>query len=110
MEFTPVAGQDAPSRGLGHADGLDGLCDGPNLVDLEKQRVDHLAVDGLLDALGVGHEHVVPDDLADAGGGQLLRRLPVVLCTGKDRSYSLARQDIKLQTENKGTPAQRDPQ
>ena len=37
-------------------------------------------------------------------------RAGVTALPGNDRSYSLARQDIKLQTENKGTPAQRDPQ
>eukprot|EP00755_Sulcionema_specki_P025586 Sspe_Gene.15728::Locus_5487_Transcript_1_2_Confidence_0.400_Length_1424::g.15728::m.15728 len=60
---------------------LDGLGDGPNLVDLEQQRVARPLLDGLLDALHVGHSQVIPDNLGLVlqSRRQTGPRLPVVL-------------------------------
>ena len=59
-----VGSHDTPASLLGHADGLDGLGDGADLVHLEQEGVAPLAVDGGLHALRVGHQQVVADDLA----------------------------------------------
>ena len=77
-----VRGHHAPPGLLGHAHGLDRLRDRPDLVDLEQERVAGLLLDGRLDASGVGHEQVVPDDLAEPGGGERGGVVPVVLVEG----------------------------
>ena len=77
-----MAGHDSPSSTLGHSHGLDRLRDRPDLVDLEQQRVDDLAVNGPLDARGVGDQHVVSHNLADVVGSQRDSGLPVVLLKG----------------------------
>lgn len=53
----------APSRALRHVRGLDGLGDGTDLVHLQQERVAQLLVDTGLDALRVGDEEIVTDDL-----------------------------------------------
>ena len=58
---------------------LDGLGDGADLVDLEQEAVAGLDVHGLLDALGVGHGQVVPDDLDAGRAVELGPCCPVVL-------------------------------
>ena len=58
-----VGGHDAPSVLLGKLDGIDGLTDASDLVDLEEEAVGGLLFDGLLDLDGVGHGQVITDDL-----------------------------------------------
>mmetsp|Transcript_54085 Transcript_54085/g.136063 ORF Transcript_54085/g.136063 Transcript_54085/m.136063 type:complete len:475 (-) Transcript_54085:104-1528(-) len=58
-----VGDHDAPSVLLRDFARLDGLGDGADLVDLEEEGVACLGVEGLLDALDVGDEEVVADDL-----------------------------------------------
>ena len=58
---------------------LDGLCDGTDLVDLEKEGVASLGVDGLLDERWVGDSEVIADDLEFRVLIEVAPRLPVVL-------------------------------
>lgn len=51
----PVGDHGAPAIALGQEMGLDGLCDGADLVDLQQQAVARLLLNAGLDALGVGH-------------------------------------------------------
>lgn len=46
---------DTPAVGVRVLSGLDGLGQGTDLVDLEQESIACLRLDGLLDALGVGH-------------------------------------------------------
>jgi len=66
---------------LGHVDGLDGLGDGADLVDLDQDRVAGAHADALLQALGIGDEEVVADDLylVAEGLGHLDVAVPVIL-------------------------------
>jgi len=77
-----VGSHNTPTSLLGHADSLDGLGDGADLVHLEEKGVDALGLNTALDALGVSAEHVVTNDLADALSGEGLGRLPVILLEG----------------------------
>ena len=61
-------------------DGFEGLGDGADLVDLDQDGVGDLLLDALLQALGVGDEEVVADELdcvADVFGEEL-PAVPVV--------------------------------
>ena len=61
-------------------DGFEGLGDGADLVDLDEDGVGDLLLDSLLQALGVGDEEVVADEL-DLGAdevGELAPAGPVV--------------------------------
>ena len=61
-------------------DGLEGLGDGADLVELDQDGVGDLLLDALLQALGVGDEEVVADELDVAELlGEELPAVPVVL-------------------------------
>lgn len=51
----PVRDHGTPAVALGQEVGLNGLCDGANLVHLQQQAVARLLFNAGLDALGVGH-------------------------------------------------------
>lgn len=77
-----VRGHDTPAVGLRELDGLDGLGDGTDLVDLEEQGVARLLLDGSLDSERVGDGQVITDNLdlgrlVEVGPG-----IPVVLGEG----------------------------
>ena len=64
----------------GEFDGFEGFGDGADLVDLDEDGVGDLLLDALLEALGVGDEEVVADELdlvADVFG-EVLPAVPVV--------------------------------
>jgi hypothetical protein len=63
-----VGDHDAPVGGVRVLGCLDGLGEGADLVDLEKQGVAGLELDGLLDAEGVGDSQVVADVAVSLGG------------------------------------------
>jgi hypothetical protein len=66
---------------VGHLDGLEGLGEGADLVDLDEDRVGDAVGDAAGEALGVGDEEVVADELdAVADGlGEGRPAVPVVL-------------------------------
>mmetsp|Transcript_26955 Transcript_26955/g.67764 ORF Transcript_26955/g.67764 Transcript_26955/m.67764 type:complete len:364 (+) Transcript_26955:312-1403(+) len=72
---------DRPASLVCHLARLDALGDGADLVDLEEEGVAGVAVDGALNALGVGDEQIVANDLYTIGdlGGERGEGLPVVL-------------------------------
>lgn len=57
------AQQPAEWQYLGEADGLDGLSDAANLVDLQQQRGARLLLDGALDASRVGAQEIITNHL-----------------------------------------------
>ena len=61
---------------------LDGLRDGPDLVDLKQETVASLLLDGSLDAERVGDGKVVTDNLDATIGGEVRPSLPIVLVEG----------------------------
>ena len=61
---------------------LDGLRDGPDLVDLKQETVTSLLLNGGLDAERVGDSKVVTDNLDPAVGGKVRPSLPIVLVEG----------------------------
>nr|pir phosphopyruvate hydratase - Deinococcus radiodurans (strain R1) [Deinococcus radiodurans] len=75
-----VADDGAVVVALGEFDGVHALGEGADLVHLDQNRVAHLAVDALLQALGVGHEQVVAHQLGLGAhlGGQAFPAVPVV--------------------------------
>ena len=78
----PVGHHGAPALGLGHVVGLDGFGNASNLVDLEKEPVAGLLLDGGGDPLWVGDQEVISHDLNLCAGGQLGVSLPVILVKG----------------------------
>ena len=66
---------------VGLLDGVEGLGQGADLVDLDEHGVRGAHLDALLDALGVGDEQVVADELDAAAQalGQADPTVPVVL-------------------------------
>src|SRR5207302_11062875 len=79
-----LAGAVADDAGVAVAaaklDGLEGLGDGAGLGDLDWDGVGDLLLDALLQALGVGDEEVVADELDVAEDlGEVLPAVPVVL-------------------------------
>src|SRR5690606_18738306 len=68
-------------RRVGHGDGLQGLGEGADLVDLDQDGVGGAAVDAFLEDLRVGDEQVVahPLDLVADAGGELLPAVLVVV-------------------------------
>ena len=50
-------------KDLGHLHSLDGLRHSSYLVDLQQQGVAGLPLDGLLDALRIGHQQIISDHL-----------------------------------------------
>jgi hypothetical protein len=79
----PVGDHDAPALGLRELAGSDGLGDSADLVHLEEEAAAGLLLDGSVDALGVGHEEVVTDNLRIAHASlELDIGIPVVLVKG----------------------------
>ena len=66
---------------MGHLHGLEGLGQGADLVDLDQQGVGGAELDALGEALGVGDEEVVADDLDLVADllGEVLPVVPLVL-------------------------------
>ena len=58
-----VRDHDAPASPLGHVAGLDGLSDRADLINLEQEGIAELLVNTGLDALGVGNEEIITDNL-----------------------------------------------
>ena len=58
-----VADDAGVAEAAGQFDGFEGLGDGADLVDLDQDGVGDLLLDSLLEALGVGDEEVVADEL-----------------------------------------------
>ena len=71
----------AVARLAGHPDRLEGLGQGADLVDLDEDRVGDAGLDPAAQALGVGDEEVVADELAAVADlvGQGLPAVPVLL-------------------------------
>ncbi len=69
-----------PSNGVGHLDGVQCLCKGPDLVQLDEDRIGGLFFDPLGNPLGVGDKEVVSHNLDAAPQfcGHLGPVLPVV--------------------------------
>ena len=61
---------------------LDGLGDGPDLVNLKQETVASLLLDGGLDAERIGDGKVVTDNLDATVGGEVRPSLPIVLVEG----------------------------
>src|SRR5712692_4284270 len=59
-----MADDRGPAGALGDVDGLEGLGEGADLVELDEDAVARAGGDGPPDALRVGHEQIVADDLA----------------------------------------------
>mmetsp|Transcript_27595 Transcript_27595/g.60369 ORF Transcript_27595/g.60369 Transcript_27595/m.60369 type:complete len:366 (-) Transcript_27595:454-1551(-) len=83
----PVAGHHTPASSLGHADGLNGLGHGTNLVHLEQQGVDALSLNAPLHAAGVRDQHVITHNLTQVLRGEPGSGLPVVLLKGVLNTY-----------------------
>ncbi|KAI6759168.1 hypothetical protein HG531_013929 [Fusarium graminearum] len=77
-----VRDHDTPAVGVRVLGSLDGLGQGTNLVDLEKESVARLELDGLLDAERVGDSQIITDNLDVLGLGEVAPSLPVVLSEG----------------------------
>jgi hypothetical protein len=75
-----VRGDGGVAGTLGQADGVQGLGQRTDLVDLDQQRVGGLGVDAALQDGGVGDEQVVTNqlDLVTDGVGEGLPAVPVV--------------------------------
>eukprot|EP00045_Choanoeca_perplexa_P018631 m.293218 g.293218 ORF g.293218 m.293218 type:complete len:339 (+) comp19454_c0_seq1:41-1057(+) len=74
-----VAHHDTPVIGLRQGTGLDGFSHGTDLVDLEQQRTAVLAINSLLNALGVGNGQVIANNLNINTAGQCRPSLPIIL-------------------------------
>mmetsp|Transcript_2860 Transcript_2860/g.6076 ORF Transcript_2860/g.6076 Transcript_2860/m.6076 type:complete len:337 (+) Transcript_2860:473-1483(+) len=95
-----VGGHNTPASILGHFHGLNRLGDRSDLVDLKQQRVASTLIDGFLDALGVGHEQVITDDLARLAHllGHGLVRIEIVLVEGVlDRNHRIVLNEFLVQ-------------
>ena len=79
-----MGNHDSPSLVVRHLAGVDGLSDRADLVNLEQQSVAALLVNSRLDALGVGHEKIITDDLNGATevGLHLGVSIPIILVEG----------------------------
>src|SRR6266508_4654214 len=75
--YTAVADHGGPAVAVGQVGGVEGLAQRADLVDLEQHGVGDPAVEAALDALDVGDEQVVANELHPVPQG-LVARLPAV--------------------------------
>ena len=81
---TAMGDHDAPAGLLRHLASLDGLRHGADLVYLQQQTVAGFLVDGVLYALGVGHQQIVSGNTIDKSE----ELAPNIFSSSKIYSYS----------------------